>query len=110
MGTDDTHIVYAAELMAIQMAVTLFEKKMSEYANVHIFKDSQAAIQAIESPKRRSGQYIIKGILDKIDSIHEANPSGNIYVEWVSGHKNVQGNGRRKARWTNRERQQETTI
>jgi ribonuclease HI len=92
MGTDDTHIVYAAELMGIQMAVTLFEEKISEYANVHIFTDSQAAIKAIESPKRQSGQYIIKGTLDKIDSIHEANPSGNIYIEWVPGHESVQGN------------------
>ena len=92
MGTDDTHIVYAAELMAMQMAITLFEGKISEYANVHIFTDSQAAIQAIESPKRQSGQYIIKRILDKIDSIHEVKSSGNIYIEWISGHKNVQGN------------------
>ena len=92
MGTDDTHIVYAAELMAIQMAVTLFEKKINEYVNVHIFSDSQAAIQAIESPKRQSGQYIIKGTLDKIDSIHKIKSSGNVYIEWISGHKNVQGN------------------
>ena len=92
MGTDDTHIVYAAELMAIQMAVTLFEEKINEYVNVHIFSDSQAAIQAIESPKRQSGQYIIKGTLDKIDSIHEIKSSGNIYIEWIPGHKNVQGN------------------
>jgi hypothetical protein len=45
MGTDDTHIVFAAELKAILMAVViLFEEKISEYANVHIFTDSQAAI------------------------------------------------------------------
>ena len=92
MSTDDTHIVYAAELMAMQMATTLFEEKICEYANVHIFTDSQATIQAIESPKHQSGQYIIKRILDKIDSIHELKSSGNIYIEWVSDHKNVQGN------------------
>ena len=92
MGTDDIHIVYAAELMAIQMTVTLFEEKINEYVNVHIFSDSQAAIQIIESPKHQSGQYIIKGMLDKIDSIHEIKSSGNIYIEWISDHKNVQGN------------------
>jgi len=78
--------------MAILMAVTLFGKKISKYVNVHIFSDSQAAIQAIESPRRQSGQYIIKDILDKIDGIHEIKPSGNIYIEWVPDHKDVQGN------------------
>ena len=34
LGTDDIHNVYAAELMAIQMAVTLFEEKVNEYTNV----------------------------------------------------------------------------
>jgi hypothetical protein len=40
IGTEDTHNVYAAELMAIQMAVTLFESKIEEYSNIDIFTDN----------------------------------------------------------------------
>src|SRR5215471_16118844 len=39
VGTEDSHNVYAAELWAIPMAVSLFEQKIEEYTNVHIFTD-----------------------------------------------------------------------
>ena len=92
IGTDNTHNVYAAELTATQMAITLFEERTQEYSNVHIFTDNQSAIQAIESPKQQSGQYIIKSILDIIDKIYEAKPSCSIHIEWVPGHKDIDGN------------------
>ena len=40
MNTDDIHIIYAAELMTMQMIIILFEGKISEYVNVHIFMDN----------------------------------------------------------------------
>jgi hypothetical protein len=49
---------------------------VDEYKNVYIFIVNQSAIQAVDSPKRQSGQYIIKKILDRIDRIHEARPAG----------------------------------
>jgi ribonuclease HI len=94
IGTDCTHNVYAAELTAIQMAVTLFEEKSDEHTKVYIFTDNQSAIQAVDSPKRQSGQYIIKEILDIIDRIHKAKPTNTIHIEWVPGHKNIEGNER----------------
>ena len=92
IGTEDTHNVYAAELTAIQMAVSEFERKIDKYSNVYIFTDNQSAIQTIESPKRQSGQYIIKGILDIIDRTYAIKPTCNIHIEWVPGHENVDGN------------------
>lgn len=92
IGTDDTHNVYAAELTAIQMAVKLYEEKINEYMNVYIFTDNQSAIQTIDSPKRQSGQYIVKKILDLIKRVREIKPTCNIYIEWVPGHENVEGN------------------
>ena len=56
IGTDDTHNVYAAELTAIQMAIELFTEKSAEHTNAYIFTDNQSAIQAVETPKRQSGQ------------------------------------------------------
>ena len=75
VGTSDTHNVYAAELTAIQMAVNFFEEKINEHNDTYIFTDNQSAIQAVESPKRQSGQYIIKEILDAIDRIHKVKPT-----------------------------------
>ena len=92
VGTDKTHNVYAAELIAIQMATKLFAEKLDEYSNAYIFVDSQPAIQAVASPKRQSGQYIVKNILDAIDRIYETNPTCNIHIEWVPGHKSITGN------------------
>jgi ribonuclease HI len=92
IGTDDTHNVYAAELTAIQMAAKLFEEKINEHTNVHIFTDNQSAIQTIDSPKRQSGQYIVKKILDIIDRVHKTKPTCNIHIEWVPGHENIEGN------------------
>jgi hypothetical protein len=40
IGTDDTHNVYAAELTAIQMAVTLFKETMDKYKNAYVFTDN----------------------------------------------------------------------
>jgi ribonuclease HI len=72
------------------MAVALFEGKIQEYWNIYIFTDNQSTIQAIESPRQQSRQCIIKSILDRIDKIDEAKPTCNIYIEWVSGHKDIE--------------------
>ena len=92
MGTEDTHIVYAAELTAIQMAVTLFEQKIEEYKNAYIFIDSQSTIKAIKHPRCQSGQYIIQEVLDTIDRIHSHKPTHAIHLEWVPAHMNIEGN------------------
>jgi len=92
IGTEDTHNVYAAELTAVQMAVALFEEKIEEYANAYIFADNQAAIQAVGSPSRQSGQYIVEDILDTVDRVYRTKPACNIHIEWVPGHKGVEGN------------------
>ena len=44
IGTEDTHNVYAAELTAIQMAVSLFEEQIEKYKNIYIFTDNQSVI------------------------------------------------------------------
>ena len=54
--------------------------------------DNQSAIQAVDSPKCQSGQYIVEEILDTIDGIHKVNSTCTIHIEWVPGHKNIDGN------------------
>jgi RNase H len=74
------------------MATALVEEKIDEYDNVYVFTDNQSAIQTVEHPKRQSGQYIIKEILDAISRIHDSRPTCTIHLEWVPGHMNIEGN------------------
>ena len=92
ISTDNIHNIYAAELMAIQMAVKLFEEKINEYINVYIFTDNQSIIQTIESSNHQSGQYIIKKILDIIEWVQKIKPISNIHIEWMSEHEDIENN------------------
>src|SRR2546423_4652065 len=74
------------------MAITMYEEKINEYTNVYIFMDNQSTIQTVEAPTQQSGQHIITEILDIIDRIHEVKPECNIHIEWIPGHKDVEGN------------------
>jgi ribonuclease HI len=76
------------------MAITEFKERFNKYTNVYVFTDNQSAIQAVDSPKQQSGQYIIEEILDTIDRIHETHPTHNIHIEWAPGHKNIEGMNR----------------
>ena len=58
----------------------------------YIFSDSQAAIKAIRNPARQSGQFIISKILDNIENLRVQNPSMYIYLQWIPGHHNIEGN------------------
>jgi hypothetical protein len=46
IGRDYTHNVYAAELTAIQMAITLFEEKSDEHTNVYIHLHKQSILNS----------------------------------------------------------------
>jgi ribonuclease HI len=65
---------------------------MDKYGNVYIFTDNKSAIQSVDTPMRQSGQYITEEILDIIDEIHERTPACIVHIEWVPGHRNIEGN------------------
>ena len=52
-----------------------------------IFTDSQAAIQAMRSPKNQSGQYILRELARRI-----TNCGNNIQLHWIPAHEGVPGN------------------
>jgi ribonuclease HI len=63
-----------------------------EYRICRIYIDSQAAIIAIDHPRKQFGQTIIKDILETIDEI--TNEYTNLQFEriWISGHAEIEGN------------------
>src|SRR5438045_1735387 len=94
MGDDTMHNVFAAEVEAIEMASEMIEEEETNqsYTRCIIFEDSQAAITAIEKPKRQSGQEVIKRTLDNLESIKSQRPELTLQLIWIPGHKGIEGN------------------
>src|SRR5436190_24224572 len=62
---------------------------------LYVYTDSQAAIKAINNPRRQSGQAAIKElILDHIEHITNAYPTFKITIVWIQGHSEIAENER----------------
>jgi len=85
--------VYAAELTALRLAAQQIRNLCESY-RYHIFTDSQAALRAIDYPRRQSGQLIIKDLLDTIDTAVNENPHLQVEMVWIPGHSGIEGNER----------------
>ncbi|KAG0152665.1 hypothetical protein PDIDSM_2470 [Penicillium digitatum] len=94
LGTDSQSTVYAAELSGIEMALAKAKKEQAR--EVVIFSDSQAAIQAVQNPKRPSGQYILTRIYDHLRAIRSRNQVQQeptiVTIRWIPAHVGVSGN------------------
>ena len=55
LGSETQFNVYTAELTAVQLAIKQL-RNHCEYRTCRIYIDSQAAIKAIDRPRRQSGQ------------------------------------------------------
>jgi ribonuclease HI len=105
LGTADDSTVYVAELNGIEMALAKFVKRAKDpaksSAKMVIFSDSQAAIQAVQNPKRSSGQFVLSCIYDHIQALrspqahHQQTPTFDtipVEIRWVPAHVGVPGN------------------
>jgi ribonuclease HI len=96
VGSDATHTVYAAELVGVDTALDQILIHQDAFSDANpsavIFTDNQAAIQACQDPRKSSGQYIIKHIVEKIDRLHAAGWS--VTIQWIPGHEGAEGNER----------------
>ena len=71
----------------MQLALEMLRDDWHKYHTCRIYSDSQA----IDKPRRQSGQAIIKEILDSID-ITRKHPQLRITVVWIPGHREIEGN------------------
>jgi ribonuclease HI len=100
LGSSDQSTVYLAELTGIEMAIASFKANPAQ--ELVIFVDSQAAIQAVQSPKRPSAEHILCAIYDHVRAIAPTSPSllrsdssespPSITIWWVPAHGGVHGN------------------
>jgi ribonuclease HI len=91
LGNETQFNVYTAELTAIHLATKLLWNHV-EYRTCRIYIDSQAAIRAIDHPRRQSGESIIRDILDSIDEITNEHPDLRFEIVWIPGHAEIEGN------------------
>ena len=86
LGAASFYTVYSAELVGILRAlyIALASPQPDNCPRVMIFTDNQAAIYALDNPKRQSGHIIIMDILQVIGLLR----SKNIQIElhWVPAH------------------------
>jgi ribonuclease HI len=93
LGDEAQFNVYTTELIAVQLAIKQLGNH-SEYRTCRIYIDSQAAIKAIDRPRRQSGQSIIKDILDSIDEVTSEHTHLQFEIIWIPGHTEIEGNER----------------
>ncbi|KAI2947925.1 hypothetical protein CBS147323_11135 [Aspergillus niger] len=98
IGSMEHWSVYAAELMAIFYAISLVlqvtQKRQSQLDRAEhpatILSDSMSALQAIRNPSNKSGQRIIRAILQAASEMKARGIP--IRLQWVPGHCNDPGN------------------
>ncbi|KAJ5642579.1 hypothetical protein N7490_006579 [Penicillium lividum] len=90
LGNSNQSTVYIAELSGIEMAIRHFSKSNPQPPReLVIFADSQAAIQAVQNPKRPSGQYVLHAIYTHIRAL---TPGLSVTIRWIPAHVGVSGN------------------
>jgi len=92
LGNDSQFNVFAAELTAMNLALTMAQETNEHIQLWNVYTDSQAAIQAVDKPRRQSGQSIIKQFLDIVDEATDNNPHLQIMITWIPGHSEIEGN------------------
>src|SRR5947207_3362309 len=91
LGTGKHANVFAAELIAIKLAMTIFDTHPNHDA-LTTYADSQSALRALCAPRRQSGQYILAEVLAAMEEIKRARPTSTLQLEWVPSHMGIQGN------------------
>jgi RNase H len=73
LGTEAQYNIFIAKVTALKLAAETMQEDHT-YTDCHIYKDSQAAIKAIENPRHQPGQAVIQDFLNCIDDIADKHP------------------------------------
>jgi ribonuclease HI len=84
--------VYAAELTGIDEALGQLLAYQPDLPSkvMTIYTDNQATIHALRDPGAPSGQYILQGIIIKVDCLRSM--GWHLCLRWLPGHEGAEGN------------------
>ncbi len=80
LGPSDSFTVHSGELYGISFATEMSLEAHTEPQVVIICVDSQAAIRAAGSPKNKSGQHIMRQIVQAIDRLRQSGSTVEIHL------------------------------
>jgi ribonuclease HI len=94
LSSNSQYNVYAAEMMALDIAITMWQDRVKEYPKCYFFTDSKAAGTSISQPQRQSGQSIIHSTINQFDNIMSRHTRQQLKLEiiWILGHHKIAGN------------------
>ena len=94
LGTDKEHTIFEAGAVGLMMAAYMLYAERDIELPIHIFIDNQAAIKSGDSLFSKPSHYLIDRLLRLIRAVKKKHSctTEDIMVQWVTGHKDIQGN------------------
>ena len=89
LGARTCSTVYVGELQGIQDSLS-YTLSQDQSSGIRIFTDSQAALQALESPNGCSAPQIMQKITRSIDDVRTRGTP--IHLHWIPAHTGIRGN------------------
>jgi ribonuclease HI len=90
---NDNHSIYAAELIAIQRSIELFDFVLNPLKrNYHIFSDSLSALTSIKAGFSANNPVLLRNVLSQINCLIQNGVT--VYLTWCPAHVGVNGNER----------------
>jgi ribonuclease HI len=97
LRTTDESTVYVTELNGIKIAIAKFVNQHQDNTRLIIFSDCQATIQAVQNPKRSSGQHVLTNIYNHVRALRSLQQTPTldqipIEIRWIPAHVGVPSN------------------
>ena len=94
LGPASEHTVFEAKLVGLILAGHLLSESDEVTFPAAILADNQAAIQASEYPKAKSGHYLCLHFRNLLRKVIRENKIAkqDITLQWVAGHREIEGN------------------
>ena len=94
LGTMEQHTVYEAELVGMIMGLHLIKTEAKNKTKCVLNVDNQAALVAINSEMKKSGQHLAANVLQIAKQLKESRGSRNFRLtfRWSAGHVGIPGN------------------